>query len=382
VLVLGPGHVVLSVHVSPVDVGGDVLSLVEVPSVGGEFDLGATEIGNLNTAASLGLGEEVLRDVALGCEGLGEVVDGVVIEDRVLLSIGGDMSNTLGPGVLGGSPSAVGLDGDVVDTTTDAEETTLTPVGTPGVTDSPELLAFFGDTVADNGNVVDNGLITRVVTVDTTGVVLERFGHGDTASDGATLVDLLHHGFLTGNGTELLSLVDVVGVGNEAGLTGVAVSAVGHGGADTTVVEATSSVDGAGLVRDLVVGHPLVGEDGITTVTSEGVVLTVDKNLGSDVDVGPGGVSGDLDSVTEGGSGSVSPAGTTVLGDVLVTDVGEEVSSVDVVPDPLLGKVVDGLELRLDLVLNGFGEGDTAGVVLGDESLSSSSEASDGGDGE
>ena len=46
-------------------------------------------------------------------------------------------------------------------------------------------------------------------------------------------------------------------------------------------------------------GHPLVSKDGITTVTTEGVVLTVDKNLGSNVDIGPGSVSSDLDSVTE-----------------------------------------------------------------------------------
>jgi len=176
-------------------------------------------------------------------------------------------------------------------------------------------------------------------------------------------------------------LVNVVRVGNEASLTRVAVSAVSHGGADTTVVKTTTSVHRAGLVGDLVLGHPLVGKDGITTVATEGVVLAVNKNLGSNVDVGPGGVSGDLDSVTEGRSGSVSPAGTAVLRYVLVTDVGEEVGSVDVVPDPLF-REVNVLKNGVNLPLNRFSDGDTAGVLFVNESFSGESNSDEGGDSE
>lgn len=57
-LVLVPGHVVLSVHVSPVNVQGEVLSGVNFPSVGGGLD--NLKLSLSNTAATLGLGEEVL----------------------------------------------------------------------------------------------------------------------------------------------------------------------------------------------------------------------------------------------------------------------------------------------------------------------------------
>lgn len=205
-------------------------------------------MSNGDTAAILSLGEEVFGDFVVSVEGLREFVDDLVVVGGVLLLISGNVSYTLGPSILGSSPGAGRLDGDVVGSTADAEETTLTPVGTPRVTDSPEFLASLGNTVTNNGDVVDNIHITGLVTEDTTSVVLELFGDGNTASDGTTLVNFLHHGFFADDGSELLSLVNVVGVGDKASLTRVAVSAVGHGGADTTVVKTATSVHGASLV--------------------------------------------------------------------------------------------------------------------------------------
>ena len=45
----------------------------------------------------------------------------------------------------------------------------------------------------------------------------------------------------------------------------------------------------------------------------------------------------------------MSPAGTAVGGDVLVAHVGDHVLCIDVVPEPLLGEVVDGLKRGVDL---------------------------------
>lgn len=56
----------------------------------------------------------------------------------------------------------------------------------------------------------------------------------------------------------------------------------------------------------------------------------------SDVNVGPLSLSGDLDSVGEGRGGSLSPARTAVLGDMLVLQVSQVVNSVDVVPNPVV----------------------------------------------
>ena len=130
VLVLVPGEVVDSVHVSPVDNLGEVILRVDVPGVRGGLDLTMFEDGLLNTASTGGWGVlDGSIDTVVG--GLREFVDGGVVERIVLLSVGGLMPDSLGPGVLGGGPSAVSLDGDVVSSSANAEETILTELGSP-----------------------------------------------------------------------------------------------------------------------------------------------------------------------------------------------------------------------------------------------------------
>ena len=47
--------------------------------------------------------------------------------------------------------------------------------------------------------------------------------------------------------------------------------------------------------------------------------------LRGNVDIGEGRISGDFDAIGEDGRGGVRPGRTTVLGDVLVVDVGQVV---------------------------------------------------------
>lgn len=379
-LVLVPGHVVDAVHVSPVDNLGKVVVADLLPGVRGVLDVTLLELGEGNAAATGGWGL-VDGSVVAGVGGLGEGVHGGVVERVVLLSLGGLMPLLLGPGVLGGGPGAVRLDGDVVGASADAEESFLAPVSTPGVADEPVGGAVLL-TVTDDGDVVDDVQVTSIVTVNATGVVLEGLGDSDTASNGASLVDLLHHVLLTGDSAEFVNTVDEVLVGDEAGLAGVAVTAHVHGGADLTVVETAGAVDGASLIGDLVVGHPLEGVVGLTTVATLVLGLARDDDLGRDVDVGPGGVTSDLDSIGESRGGGVGPAGTTVLGDVLVTDVGDHVLAADLVPFPLGGQVVDVLDGSVDARLASVEVADAAGlgwVVLGE---SEGGGAKDGAHGE
>ena len=77
--------------------------------------------------------------------------------------------------------------------------------------------------------------------------------------------------------------------------------------------------------------------------------LTRDDDLGGDVDIGPSSATGDLNAIGESAGGGVGPAGTAILGDVLVADVGQEVGAVDVVPEDLLGEVVGWDKWSLDL---------------------------------
>ena len=79
-----------------------------------------------------------------------------------------------------------------------------------------------------------------------------------------------------------------------------------------------------------------------------------DDDLGGDVDVGPGSFTSNLDSVGDGRSGGVGPARTAILRHVLVSDVSQEVASVDVVPEHRVGQVTHRLQRRDDARLSSF----------------------------
>jgi hypothetical protein len=292
VLVLVPGQVVNTVHVSPVDDIGKVLGTVEIPSVGAELHLTFREGGLLNTATAI-CGSLVLRGISAVVSGLRELVDSLVIASVVLLSVSGGVPLSLGPGILGSGPSAIGLDSDVVRASADTEETFLTPVGTPRVSYEPVRLSIFF-AITNNGDIVDNVLVTRLVAVNAASVVLKSLRNGNTAGNGTSLVDFLHHVLLTGDVTEFINSVDEILVWDEACLTWVAVTADVHGRANLTVVETTSAVDGASLISDFVLGHPLEGVVSLTTVASLVGSLTRDDDLRGDVHIGPGGLSSDL----------------------------------------------------------------------------------------
>ena len=382
VLVLVPGQVVLAVHVSPVDNLGKVSGVVDLPWVRrvGELLVATLKLGPLNTAATSGDGL-VDGGIVAAVLGLRELVDGVVVVGVVPLLIRGDMPRLLSPGVLRSGPGAVALDGDVVGATADAEETILTPVLTPGVADEPVLLAILL-TVTNDGDVVDDVEVASVITVDATSVFLEGVGDGNTASNGTSLVDLLHHSLLARDHAVLLNTVHKVLVGDEAGLARVAVAAHVHGGADLTVVETTGTIDGASLISDLVVGHPGEGVVGLTTVATQVSRLARDDDLWGDVDVGPGCLTGDLYTIGDGRGGGMGPAGSAVLWDVLVADVGDHVDTVDVVPEPLGGQVVDGLERLVDAWGNSVEAAAAAGGLWVDLAETESGDAQESDDSE
>ena len=347
VLVLVPGQVVLAVHVSPVDNLGKVSGVVDLPWVRrvGELLVATLKLGPLNTAATSGDGL-VDGGIVAAVLGLRELVDGVVVVGVVPLLIRGDMPRLLSPGVLRSGPGAVALDGDVVGATADAEETILTPVLTPGVADEPVLLAILL-TVSNDGDVVDDVEVASVITVDATSVFLEGVGDGNTASNGTSLVDLLHHSLLARDHAVLLNTVHEVLVGDEAGLARVAVTTHSHSRADLTVVKTATKIDGACLISDIVVSDPLKSVNRLTTVATHVSRLTGNDDLRRDVDIGPGSLTGDLYTIRESRGGSVGPAGTAVLWDVLVAHVGQVAHILDIVPLPDGGEVVDGLK-RLD----------------------------------
>ena len=133
-LVLVPGEVVDTVHVSPVDDLREVFVGMNFPGIRASLNITTWDGGSLDTASTV-RGKLVDGGIITRVGGLRELVDGVVVEWVVLLSFGGLMPDSLGPGVLGSGPGAVAFDTNVVGTSADAEETILTPVSAPGVSD-------------------------------------------------------------------------------------------------------------------------------------------------------------------------------------------------------------------------------------------------------
>jgi len=105
--------------------------------------------------------------------------------------------------------------------------------------------------------------------------------------------------------------------------------------------------------------HVLEGT-GSTTTVAAGVTRAGEDDLRGHNDIRTSSISHDLDSVGEGGSGTKGVAATTVLRNVMVSDDGEVVLAVDVVPEEVLGNLAFGLvSSRVDDVLD-----DLLGVVV------------------
>lgn len=130
VLVLIPGEVVLTIHEAPINVGGKHINGEE--AVTNNF-FTIFEGRLLNTAVFRVFFERFLTSVFR----LGHGVDSLVIVGVILLFLS---SNVFGSPILRwNSPSAFLFDSKVVHTSNDSEETLLTPMRAPGVSNSPVL---------------------------------------------------------------------------------------------------------------------------------------------------------------------------------------------------------------------------------------------------
>jgi len=318
-LVLGPGEVVDTVGVSPIPGLGEVTSL----------DVAPGESFTLSDVLSEFLSEGVVD--------LHASTSSVLLffrsrEERFGLGLlGGVVLVTVGPGVSGNTPVAVSFDGKVVDTSDDSEETVFTPVSTPRVSDNPVLGTVGKSTPTNNGDIVIDFSLVSSIDENTTSVV-EKRASGNTADDGASLHDFAHHSLFTFNGAVFIDTVDVVAIGNGAFFTGRAVSALDVISTCDTVVPTLSLIVGAGFVSDVVLMNVFISSGGITTVATLIGLFAGEEDLRGDVNIGPDSLSHDLDTIRHGGSGSKSPAGTAILGNMLVSGNGEVVGTVNVVP--------------------------------------------------
>jgi hypothetical protein len=253
---------------------------------------------------------------SFGIRSVGNVVFGVF-----LLSFGSVMNPGVGPGVSGNSPGAIRFNSNVVNSSDDSDESIFTKMRAPWVSDNPVLGAVFY-AKSDNWDIVNNVLITGSILEDTAGIVFKGGRDSNTASNGSSLVDFLHHSFFSWDSSVLIDVVNVVLVRYEAGFVRVTVPADGDVAALNTVVVTSGVIDWTGLIGDVGLMHELESTNGFTTMATIIIHGAWNDDLRGDVDIGPGSFSGDLDSVWESWSSSMSPAWSTILRDVLVPNVG------------------------------------------------------------
>ena len=199
VLILVPWKVILTVHVSPVNRGWNILK--DVPSVWDIFQLSANEFSICNTAiVLLGSFKEAIRFFCGNNVGssrrvinwLREWIDSLVVLWVCFLGLSGNMPHLFRPSINWSSPWAVRLNVQVVHTSAKSEETLLTPVRAPRVSYHPVWLAVL-NTPANNWNKMISVQVTCSVTEDTTSIGFKSIRYWNTARDWSTLINFLHH---------------------------------------------------------------------------------------------------------------------------------------------------------------------------------------------
>jgi hypothetical protein len=149
--------------------------------------------------------------------------------------------------------------------------------------------------------------IMRIVE-DSTLVIVKKLVCNNTTSNRSSLVDLLHHGFFSGNMSDLFGMINfIVILGPASFVSWCTVVANELLRAFDTVIVTSGSVNGTCFICDLVIIHPFESIVGFSTMASI-ISGTRSKDLWSNVNIRPCCPSGNLDSVGKGRGCSLSPA--------------------------------------------------------------------------
>jgi hypothetical protein len=333
VLVLSPGDVVLSTDVSPIPGSRKIVGANMSPR---EF----SSEGFLTRVL-----EEISNSAALGTS-LGEKIFQSSVSFRLdFFSSSTLISDIVSPGILRNTPLAFRLNTKVVGTSDNSEETTFTVVRSPGVSDKPVFDTLFNAVTNDRNSVIE-GISTSCVIDNTTSVV-EETSSVNTADNGTSLVDFVNHSLFTINVTEFGNGVNGISGRNGALVSRPAVLALDHIIATDTGIPALSLVVRATFVGNSVVVDIFKGKSRVTTVAALVFALRAgQKNLRSQFEIGPLSLSGNLNSVSKSRGGGKGPAGTAVLGDMLVSHESEIVDTVGIVPKPLIGSLAGSKSLE------------------------------------
>jgi hypothetical protein len=209
---------------------------------------------------------------------------------------------------------AVSFNTQVVLVHLDSEETLFTPVGTPRVSTNPELSTVL-NTVTHNRDDVVGHWEEDPFRVDTAGVLLELVGDVDGASNWTTSVDLSLHLLSTAN-VAVLGGTPVVVVGDgPAVLIWVWIISAWWRALAVFADLLWGAVEAGWVLSEIVLARffgdtVLVSEliDGKTETTfTRATTVAVDEDLWSEGDLWEGVVATDVDTISHGAGGTVSP---------------------------------------------------------------------------
>jgi hypothetical protein len=333
VLVLSPGDVVLSVDVSPIPGGRKIVGANMSPRELSSERFLTRVLEEISNSAALGasLGEKIFQSgVSFGLD---------------FFSSSTLISDVVSPGVLRNTPLAFRLNTEVVSTSDNSEETAFTIVRSPGVSNKPVFDTLFNTVTNDRNSVIES--ISTSCIIDNTTSVVEEASSVNTADNGTSLVDFVDHSLFTINVTEFGNGVNGISGRNGALVSRPAVLALNHIIATDSSVPALSLVVRATFVGNSVVVDIFKGKSRVTTVAALVFALRAgQKNLRSQFEIGPLSLSGDLNSVSKSRGGGKGPAGTAVLGNMLVSHKSEVVDTVSVIPKPLIGSLAGSKSLE------------------------------------
>lgn len=232
----------------------------------------------------------------------------------------------------------------------DADVAHFTPILTPGVAHLPVLDTLVDSPPDDRDNVV---YAASLLFRHTTGIVEDGSGV-DTTADRTALEDFFghvagtRHSAVRSNSGVRISLQTGASsaIGREsrasAGNVHIVALPVTIGTETILGLRRAGQVRVGSFVRDASAGlgdfvDPLVRTNYRTAVARTSITA-VEHVLNREVDIDALSSTSNLDPVTEGGQGTMSPARSAVLRDVLVTVHGTVVGSVHVAPVQLGGK--------------------------------------------
>jgi hypothetical protein len=115
-----------------------------------------------------------------------------------------------------------------------------------------------------------------------------------------------------------------------------------------TIIVSSGLIDRTGFIRYFLKVHVSKGSQSLSTMATIILHFTRNNCLWTYVDIWPGSISSNFDSIRKGRGCSMSPTRSTILGDMLVSNVGEEVGSIYATPDVSFWNILYKLKWLFD----------------------------------